>query len=64
MKGYNIVLDKYELGIVINAVNEYRTEKIKEGIETDCIDELLIKLVDLYEKKCPLLKHLNKDYAR
>ena len=33
-------LDKYELGIVINALNELRNKLIQEQKETDAIDEV------------------------
>ena len=33
-------LDKYELGIIINALNEFRNKLIREKHETDFIDEV------------------------
>lgn len=44
-------LDKYELGIVINALNELRNKLIQEQKETDAIDEVLLKTLDAPEKK-------------
>ena len=44
-------LDKYELGIVINALNELRNKLIQEQKETDAIDEALLKALDAPEKK-------------
>lgn len=44
-------LDKYELGIVINALNELRNKLIQEQKETDAIDEVLLKALDAPEKK-------------
>ena len=44
-------LDKYELGIIINALNELRNKLIQEQRETDAIDEVLLKALDAPEKK-------------
>ena len=37
-------LDKYELGILINALNEFRNKIIKQGRYTDPVDELILKI--------------------
>lgn len=44
-------LDKYELGILINALNELRNKLIQEQRETDAVDEVLLKVLDAPEKK-------------
>lgn len=44
-------LDKYELGIIINALNEMRNRLIAEQRETDPVDEVLLKALDAPEKK-------------
>ena len=44
-------LDKYELGILINALNEFRNMLLKENRITDPVDELLIKSINAPEKK-------------
>lgn len=44
-------LDKYELGIIINALNEMRNKLISEQKETDFVDEILLKTLDAPEKK-------------
>lgn len=62
MKQVNLVLTKEEIGILINAINDFRNDKIKEEINTEPLDELLIKLVDVYEAKFPLIKR--RDYER
>lgn len=62
MKQINLVLTKEEIGILINAINDFRNDKIKEEINTEPLDELLIKLVDVYEAKFPLIKR--RDYER
>ena len=43
-------LDKYELGIIINALNELRTKQLNESRPTDAIDELLLKMIKTLEK--------------
>ena len=49
--GHNLILDKYELGIIINALNELRTKLIQEQRDTDAVDEVLLKALDAPEKK-------------
>lgn len=44
-------LDKYELGIIINALNELRNRLIQERSDTDAVDEVLLKALDAPEKK-------------
>ena len=39
-------LDPYEQGIVINALNDMRTEKLKEHKSTDAVDDVLLKTID------------------
>ncbi len=50
-------LDKYELGIIINALNEFRNKLIREKNETDFVDEVLLKVLDAPEKK----RYFHKD---
>lgn len=47
--------DKYEIGILINSINEYRNKTIKENKDTECLDELLLKVID-----APIDKKKNK----
>ena len=44
-------IDEHEQGVVINALNDYRTVKLSEGFTTDIIDELLIKAIEAPTKK-------------
>ena len=39
-------LDRYEHGVVINALNEMRNDLIAEERPTDAVDELLLKTID------------------
>lgn len=46
-----LTLDKYEHGIVINALNEMRNDLIGEDRPTDIVDEILLKTIDAPVKK-------------
>lgn len=61
-------LDKYEYGIVINALNQLRNNLIKEEESTDVINELLLKVIDApdksQKKKRIFAKTLTRDNER
>ena len=61
-------LDKYEYGIVINALNQLRNNLIKEEESTDVINELLLKVIDApdksQKKKTIFAKTLTRDNER
>ena len=38
-------MDIYDYKLLINALNEFRTQKIKENIDVEIIDELLMRLL-------------------
>ena len=44
-------LDKYEYGILINALNELRNKLIKECRDTEYVDEILLRAIDAPSKK-------------
>ena len=44
-------LDKFEIGIIINALNEFRNKLLKEDRDSDPVDEVLLKVLDAPEKK-------------
>ena len=46
-----MALDKYEHGIVINALNDLRTKQINAERPTDPVDELLEKTINAPHKK-------------
>lgn len=59
--------DRYDLGIIINALQELRNNQIRLERPTDAIDELLLKIIPMYEtieKKTKLVKCLRKDESR
>ena len=59
-----IELDRYEIGILLNSLLEYRNKSIKEEVSTDAIDELLVKFSNIYEKVFPFIKSTKNEYAR
>ena len=46
-----LTLDKYEHGVVINALNEMRNDLIEEQRPTDAVDDVLLKTIDAPMKK-------------
>lgn len=52
-------LDRYEHGVVINALNEMRNGLIGEERPTDIVDEILLKAID-----SPVKKVRRRDAAR
>lgn len=44
-------LDRYEHGVVINALNEMRNDLIGEKRPTDVVDEALLKAIDAPTRK-------------
>ena len=44
-------MDKYEIGIIINALNDLRNKLINEDRDTTAVDEVLLKTLDAPEKK-------------
>ena len=46
-----LTLDRYEHGVVINALNEMRNDLLEEERPTDIVDEVLLKALDAPRKK-------------
>ena len=57
-------LDKYELGILINALNECRNKMINEGQDTEYVDEVLLRTIDAPPKKKVLTRSRRRDDHR
>ena len=45
-----IKLDRFECNLLINGMIGFRNMLMVEGLPTEDIDELLLKLIDIYEK--------------
>ena len=41
-----VILNKYEYGLIINALNELRTKLIRENKSTEIVNELLLRLLN------------------
>lgn len=54
-----LTLDRYEHGVVINALNEMRNDLLEEERPTDFVDEVLLKVID-----APTKKEKRRDEAR
>ena len=46
-----LALDRYEHGVVVNALNEMRNDLLEEQRSTDIVDEVLLKAIDAPTKK-------------
>lgn len=57
---YVVVIDLngVEKGIVINALNDFRNKLINEDIDTEVVDNLLLKLFNAPEKRKMFSKHI------
>ena len=40
----------FECNLLINGMNEFRNMLLAEDLPTEDVDELLLKLIDVYEK--------------
>ena len=46
-----LTLDRYQHGVVVNALNDMRNDLLDERRPTDIVDEVLIKAIDAPSKK-------------
>ncbi len=46
-----LTLDKYEHGVLVNALNGMRNDLLDENRPTDIVDEVLLKAIDAPTKK-------------
>lgn len=46
MKKIKVVMDKYEYGLIVHALNDYRNQMIKNGEDIDYITEILEKWLE------------------
>ena len=59
-----IVLDKYEFGLIINALNEFRSKLIRENKSTEVVNELLLKLLNIHIRKKSIFQRAKVSYER
>ena len=48
---YILEFDRYERGITLNALNHLRNKLLEDGIDTDTVDDLILKILDTPSKK-------------
>ena len=51
-----VILNKYEYGLIINALNELRTKLIRGNKSTEIVNELLLRLLNIPVKKRTLFQ--------
>lgn len=56
-----ILLNQYEYGIVINALNEFRTKLIKENKSTEVVNELLLRLLNIPVRKKSIFQRVSNE---
>ena len=62
---YVLEIDRYERGITINELNHLRNKLLEDGIDTDTVDDLILKIIDTPAKKKGLtLSKLKGNYVR
>ena len=55
-KKYYIVLDDFERRVVINGLNQFRTQLIADCKHTEALDEVLLKIIDAKQKKFRVIR--------
>lgn len=56
-----IILNKYEYGLMINALNEFRTKLIKENKSTELVNELLLRLLNIPVRKKSIFQRVSNE---
>lgn len=55
-------MDSYDRNILLNALNDMRTKQIKDGLPTDPIDELMVKLYEAKQKRILVSEACHEHY--
>ena len=55
-------MDSYDRIILLNALNDMRTKQIKDGLPTDPIDELMVKLYEAKQKRLLISEACHEHY--
>jgi len=58
------IINKYEYGLLLEALNEYRTHLLKEGKSIDMVNRVLLKLINLPLKRKSIFKKEIIGYER
>ena len=51
-----VILNKYDYGIIINALYKLRSKLIKENKSTEIVNELLIRMLDIPVRRKSIFK--------
>ncbi len=63
-KRYHIVLDDYEHGLMLRALNDEKTKLLKDDKMTDAVDELIIKVGMAPKKRFKIIYKEKYDETR
>ncbi len=55
-KRYFVAFDDLERRIMVNCLNEVRTQLKREGRYTDAVDEMILRICDASTKKFKIIK--------
>jgi len=58
------IINKYEYGLLLEALNEYRTHLLKEGKSIDMVNKVILKLINLPLKRKSIFKKEIIGYER
>lgn len=59
-----ITIDKYDYKLMLNALNDFRNTKLQANIDTEIIDNLIMKLLNApIKKSLSLNKHIKGKYV-
>ena len=58
-KKYYIALDDFERRVVINGLNQFRTQLLSKGQNTEALDEVLQKIIDAKQKRFRVIREEN-----
>ncbi len=61
---YYLDLDKYEHGVIIKSLSDFRNDLIEENRSTDIVDELILKTADAPKKKFKVIEKVVQNEAR
>ena len=52
---YHIVLDDFERRVIVNCLNETRSNLITNGKSVDDVDEIILKIIEAKQKKIKVI---------
>lgn len=58
------VMNKYEYNLLLNVLNEYRNQLIKEEKSTDLVNGVLLRMIDAPMQKKSLFKRERVSFER